>query len=50
MVTARDPAGARAALRAAGFDPHGAAAAGAAADGPDGALVLTDEAALRPAG
>jgi ABC-2 type transport system ATP-binding protein len=37
VVTARDLAGARAALRAAGFDPGG----------PDGALVLTDEAALR---
>jgi ABC-2 type transport system ATP-binding protein len=65
VVTARDPAGARAALRAAGFaphsaaglDPHGATAAGhgsggpddaaIAGSGPDGALVLTDEAALR---
>jgi ABC-2 type transport system ATP-binding protein len=44
VVTARDLAGARTALRAAGFDPGGAAAA---ADGPDGALVLTGEAALR---
>src|SRR6266536_913980 len=53
VVTARDPAGARVALRAAGFDPGGAAATGPGAaggdgwGGPDGALVLTEEAALR---
>ena len=59
VVTARDLAGARAALRAAGFDPDGAAPTGPPAsdggrsggsgglDGSGGALVLTDEAALR---
>lgn len=47
VVTVRDQAGARAALRAAGFDPDGAAAAGEGSSGPDDALVLTDEAALR---
>jgi ABC-2 type transport system ATP-binding protein len=60
VVTARDLIGARAALRAAGFDPSGPAARdGAVGHGPvghgpvggrsapDGALILTDEAALR---
>jgi ABC-2 type transport system ATP-binding protein len=47
VVTARDPAGARVALRAAGFNPYGTATAGYGSGVPDGALVLTDEAALR---
>jgi len=44
VVTARDPAGALVALRAAGFDPGGTVTHDG---GPDGALILTGEAALR---
>lgn len=51
VVTARDPVGARAALRAAGFHPDAATTGDqpgpAAGAGSSGALVLSDEAALR---
>jgi ABC-2 type transport system ATP-binding protein len=47
VVTARDLAGARAALRAAGYEPGDGAAPGDGSVGPASALVLTDEAALR---